>query len=114
MSVITKMRKQNAVWWQRSATPDRFGKFSFAAPVEVDCRWDDTIEEFVDAKGETRAGRATVYVDRIMAPGDRLQRGAIDSDTPDDPLTVTTAYEIRRFDQNPNFKATETLLTAFL
>lgn len=114
MSVITKMRKQTAVWWQRQETPNEFGQFAFEAPVEVRCRWDDTSQEFLDSQGEKQLSRAVAYVDRTMRPGDRLMRGTLDSDLTEDPLPVEGAFEIRRFDQNPNFKATETLLTAFM
>lgn len=114
MSVIKKMRKQRAVWWQRKPKPDRFGKFSFEEPVEISCRWDDTTEEFIDPQGETQASRSVVYVDRIISVGDRLMRGEMDSNTPDNPLAIQDAFEVKRFDQNPNFRNTETLLTAFL
>jgi hypothetical protein len=114
LSVIKKMRKQKAIYWQRDVAPNRFGQFTFAAPIEIDCRWDDVIEEFLDPRGETQSSRALVYVDRVMLVGDRLKRGEMDSETPDDPLTIQDAFAIRRFDQNPNFRNTENLLTAFL
>ena len=114
MSVIVKMRKQTAVWWERESAPDTYGRFSFNAPVEIACRWDDTLQEFLDAQGEKRLSQAVAYVDRIMKPGDRLMRGSLESDLTDDPIPVEGAFEIKRFDQNPNFKATETLLTAFM
>lgn len=113
MSFMTRVRKQKAVWWARS-TKDRFGKYSFAEPVEVSCRWDDTAQEFLDYQGELQASRALVYPDRVMVPGDRLMLGELESDTPVDPMSIRTAYEIRRFDQNPNFRATETWYTAYL
>ncbi len=112
MSVIKKMRRQKAVWWER-LEPDQYGRFSFAGPVEVDCRWDDSGTEFRTMQGQTEMSNATVYPDRVMKVGDRLRRGPMDSNEPADPLDITT-FEIRRFDQNPNFKATETLYTAYL
>lgn len=113
MSVMTRARRQHAIWWARS-TKDRFGRYSFAAPVEVDCRWDDAAVEFLDPRGEKQTSRALVYPDCVMLPGDRLKRGALESDTPEDPLSIADAFEIRQFDQNPNFKATETWYTAYL
>lgn len=113
MSVIAKMRKQTAVWWERGV-PDRHGRFTFKAPVEIACRWDDTTQEFVAADGEKRVSRAVAYVDRVMKAGDRLKRGDLESDTLQDPLEDPFTFEIKRFDQNPNFKATESLLTAFM
>lgn len=113
MSIIKRMRRQKAVWWQR-LSPDEYGEFSYAVPVEVSCRWDDTAQEFLDPKGETQTSRSVVYVDRLMTVGDRLKRGELESDTADDPSEEAEAFEIRRFDQNPNLRNTETLLTAFL
>lgn len=113
MSIIRKMRKQKAVWWKRLSA-DRFGNFTWADPIEIDCRWDDTTEEFLNPQGVIETSRAVVYVDRLMSVGDRLKRGEMDSETPDNPLSIQDAFAIRRFDQNPNFRATENLLTAFL
>lgn len=114
MSVIKKMRKQKAVWWARSSGPDSYGQFTFADPVEIDCRWDDNIQEFIDPKGQVTASQAVVYPDRILSVGDRLRRGPLGGGLPGNPLTLTDAFSIKRFDQTPNFKATETLYTAYL
>lgn len=114
MSIIKKMRKQDAVWWKRQPSPDRFGEFTFDPPVAIRCRWDDSVVEFLDAQGERQISRSVVYVDRIMSPGDMLREGEMLSDEPEDPLSITTAHEIKRFDKTPNLKATETLLTAYI
>lgn len=116
MSVIKKMRKQTAVWWQRSAETNRFGEYTFAEPVEIECRWDDVAQEFLNAQNETQASRAIVYVDEAVgvAVGDRLKRGEMDSETPDDPMTIQDAHAVSRVDQNPNFRNTETLVSCFL
>lgn len=113
MSIIKRMRRQTAILWTRGA-PDRFGRYTFAEPIEIKCRWDDTTEEFVNPKGQKQIGRSVVYVDRVIAPGDRLKRGDLDSSAVDDPLDDTLAYEVQRVDQNPNLKATEFLITAYL
>ncbi len=112
MSIIVKMRKQKAVYWKR-LTPDQYGKFSFADPVEIVCRWEDRIHEFLDHQGEKQVSKSIVYVDRVVSLGDRLMRGEMDSNTPNDPL-ATDSFEVRRFDQDPNIKATEFLLIAYL
>lgn len=113
MSVIKKMRRQRAVYWRR-LTADRFGKFSYAPPVEIKCRWDDGGEENRDATMQLFNPVATVYVDREMLIGDMLKKGEMESDTPDDPRQTTGAHEIKKFMQTPNFRATETLFTAIL
>ena len=113
MSVIKRMRKQKAVWWARGAV-DIYGAFEFALPVEVACRWDGAGSEFRNAKGQTEMSDAVVYPDRVMGLGDKLQQGEIDSETPESPLGLTDAFEIKKFDVTPNFKATENLYTAYL
>lgn len=64
--------------------------------------------------GQMSMSEATVYPDRILALGDKLSKGEMDSNTLDDPTTLLVAFEIRRFDQTPNLRATETLYTAHL
>jgi|SRR6185503_9148913 len=113
MSIIVKMRKQKAVWWRRTVV-DAYGSYSFAGPIEIAVRWDDAAVEFLDPLGEKQTSRSVVYTDRVMTPGDRLMLGELDSETPDNPLSITTTFEIRRFDRTPNLRATETLFTAYL
>lgn len=113
MSIIRRMRKQTAVYWQRQ-TADAYGRFSFAAPVEISCRWDDYNGEVVNAQGQVFESIATVYVDRDMNIGDRLMLGDLESDTPSDPMLATTSFEIRRMEKIGNFRVTEFLRIAYL
>ena len=113
MSIIRKMRKQKATWWKRT-TVDRFGKFSYDPPVEIDCRWDDGGEEFRDAQEQIRVPVATIYVDRELTIGDKLRKGDMESDEPLDPSNVVGAHEVQKFMNNPNLRATEFLLTVIL
>lgn len=113
MSIIDRMRKQNAVHWRRM-TPDKYGKFSFAVPVEIECRWDDCAEEFRDTLGNLLVSSAVVYPDRDMVVGDMLRFGEMGSDTPDDPTELTDAFEVKRFEKIPNLRATKFLRIARL
>lgn len=113
MSVISRMRNQKAVYWERQ-DPDQYGNFAYASPVQVDCRWDDKSEEFRDKNGETRLSNSIVYPDRKMATGDMLSLGELDSNTPSDPTQDDNAHEIQRFERISNFKATEFLNIAYL
>ena len=115
MSIIKRMRKQNAVLWTRSSASDKHGRFSYDAPIEIKCRWEDVAEEFRDTKGQTVMSKSVVFVDRIVTVGDMLQRGALDGSTPADPRSnPLTAFEIQRFDQLPDLRNKNTLLTTFL
>ena len=113
MSIISRMRRQKAVWWQR-LTPDQYGKFSYASPVEIDCRWDGCGKEFRNEMAEVQMSAATVYPDRVMAQGDMLQEGELEFETPIDPTGVITAHAIIKFETTPNLRNAETLYTALL
>jgi len=114
MSIIRRMRKQKAVWWERSATSDRFGKFTFSEPAEIDCRWDDSISEYRTEDGQMHISQATVYPDRVLSVGDKLRKGEMETDEPLDPTTLDSSFEVQRFQQIPNLKNTETLFMAHL
>lgn len=113
MSIIRRMRKQKAIWWDR-LDPDKYGKFAYDAPLEIDCRWDDSSHEYRNEIGEKAFSQSTVYPDRVMKTGDKLKRGDIESDTPTDPTSVEGVYEIQRFEQIPNLRNTEILFIAHL
>lgn len=113
MSIIKRMRKQKAVWWER-LDPDRYGSYSFAEPVEISCRWDDSGSEYRTVKGQVEISQATVYPDRVLRQGDKLRKGPIETDEPLDPKTVANSFEVQRFEETPNLKNTETLYTAHL
>lgn len=114
MSVIKKMRRQTAVLWSRNTSPDASGRFSYAFPVQVACRWDDQLGSFKNRDGEDVASNAQVYPDREVKVGDKFKKGSLDSETPDDPTDDRDAYEVQAVENIPNFKATETLHVAHL
>lgn len=75
-------------------------------PIEIDCRWDDTQETFVDSGGREAVSRASVAVDQQLVMGGFLFRGTLLDldgvlDVPND------AFEIRRVIEIPNLKNTE-------
>lgn len=116
MSLISKMRKQIAVYWAIADEPfDSHGRPVFADPVEISCRWEDKTEKFVDQNGEEVLSQAKVFVDRDVCIGGVLMLGSIGSGLNlTDPKKNVGAYEIRRFEKLPNLKVTEYLRTVYL
>ena len=115
MSIITKMRKQKCVYWG-SPVSDGFGGHTFATAVEIDCRWEDKQELFVDAEGNEVLSQAVVYVDRDTDLNGYLWLG-VESDLDSnhtDPQVIDGAKPIRKRDKLPNLRATEYLRTAWL
>ncbi len=121
MSIITRMLKQTAVYWALASgddvSYDDYGQpiVTIADPVEIDCRWEDVNEEFIAADGTKQVSRAVVYVSEDVAVGGILMLGTEDDIT--DSVNIKEnvgAYEVRKFDKLPNFRATEHLRTAYL
>ena len=114
MGIITKMRKQTAIYWASNGI-DEYGQPEYALPVDIDCRWEDAHEEFIDGEGTRQVSQAIVYVDRDMEVGSVLKLGVIDSGTDEsNPKNNDDAFEVRRFEKLPNLKNTEYLRTAIL
>ena len=115
MNLITRMRKQTAVWWG-NPVPDGTGSWTFDAAVEISCRWQDEQKMFTDKEGKLSISQAKVYVDRDMAPGGFLWLGSLNMLPSDhtNPRAIGGAQEIRAWSKLPNLKVTEFLRTATL
>jgi len=114
MSIITRMRKQTAVYWAYTST-DEYGVKQVGSPVLIKCRWEDKSEEFLDSHGERQMSNAVVYVDRDTPIGGILMLGVLADITDSTNIKENDgAWEIRKFDKLPTFKATEFLRTACL
>ena len=121
MSIIARMRKQICVYWALASSDsagedfDDAGQPQYADPEELSCRWDYVVEEYVDAKGTRRTSRSKVYVGEDLDVGGALMLGEkTDVVEEENVLENDGAYEIKRFDKTPNFKATEFLKVAYL
>ena len=122
MSIITRMRKQTCVYWPLASEEsagidyDDYGQPIVADPVEIECRWEDVNEEFTAADGTRQLSKSKVYTDRDVDVGGILMLGTIEENITDSTNIKENegAWEIKRFDKLPTFKATEFLRTAWL
>lgn len=119
MSLIKKMRKEYALYWQVKNN-DSFGKPFYLDPVIIQCRWEDVSVQFVNKNGEVSYSKSTIYVDRDMKTSDYLlylgktAPSTIEDKYKKSPLEIEGANEINGFNKLPTLKAKEWLLTAFL
>lgn len=114
MSIISRMRKQDAVWFAQSV-PDDFGQQAYEAAVEIKCRWEDKAVKFLLENGTEAVSAAVVYVDRVMKIGDILIEGLIvDLEDKKEPKRNKRVFEIKGFEKLPNLRNTEVLYTAMM
>ena len=127
MSLITRMRKQNAIYWP-PGSPDDFGRVvpgTLVALTLVDgvnsrVRWEDRVEEYLGAEGTVQHSNAVVFVPALPAGGEVALGGWLwlgdvgDLTSTTAPASNDGAFEVRRVDHLPTLKATETLRTVYL
>ena len=115
MAIETEYLNQKGIRWT-GATQDGYGGQTFDDPVEIDVRWEDRRELFVDATGKEVLSRAVVYVGVDLDDGDYLMLGELtDLDSGSvEPRELTTAYEVRAFSKIPDLAGTRFVRKAFL
>jgi hypothetical protein len=126
--IYSRMRKQNAIYWPPASLND------FAEPVYGDLvelvlteggvnyrvRWEDVIENYIDAQGTVQQSTTTVYVPPLPSGGEVELDGylwlgdlaGLTSTT--DPTLNPGAEKIKQFKQIPNMKATQILRAVYL
>lgn len=114
MSIIKKVRKQDAVYWPPLGV-DRNGKPTYGTPIQIKCRWDDRNELMTGPDGEQFVTKSQVMVDRVLKIKGRLMLGELPDPVPVDynPLQDGSG-EIRILQNIPNMRATEHLRIAIL
>lgn len=75
-----------------------YGGVEFDAPRLIMTKWEDTLEEFTDFKGETNQSRSIVYVLEVLEEGGYLARGDFVAAGDLDPTDNTSAWFIKRVD----------------
>jgi len=113
---FTHSLKQTAVYWGTPVS-DGVGGRTFADPVELDVRWEERHELFIDPQGQEKQSSAVVFIGQDVVVGGYLFLGDLDdlsSAEEGDALNVSGAYEIRQFGKIPDSKGTSFLRRAWL
>lgn len=116
MSWVLRQLNQTVVYWGNPAN-DGYGGRTFDDPVELDCRWSDKQDLFIDIDGQEKRSEAVVWVESDVVVGGYLYLGDLDdlsSAEEADPFEVTNAFEIRRFEKVPSVKADQFVRKAWL
>jgi len=121
---ITSKCNQTAVYWG-SPTDSGYGREkTYADPVEIDCRWEDSSQLISDDKGNEITSRAVVFVTQDVDEQGMLYLGTLDTlydglessaGALDDPQAIAGVYTIRRFEKVPSINdPTQFLRKAYL
>ena len=109
-----KFRRKKTVYWALIGN-NTDGSPRFAAPVEINVRWNNKQEEFLDKEGRTQVAKAAVHMDREPSIGGYLRFGLLaDLTSQTRPQANRGAEEIRGLRSVDNFKGTETFHRAFV
>lgn len=112
---------QTAVYWA-SPVPDGYGGFTWDDPIEIDCRWVNSTKVILTRAvrgggGEEIICQAEVQVNQDLDEQGMLYLGSLDdldSGEEADPVTISTAYTIKRFDKVPTIKGNRFFRKAYL
>lgn len=105
--MLANQLKQTAVYWGNPQS-DGYGGRTFDDAVEISVRWSDRQEMFIDTQAREQVSRAVVHVATDLAVGGYLYLGELadlSSAEEGDPLSVSTAYEIRSLSKTPDIGA---------
>ena len=114
IGVAKRAMKQKAIWWWAYSGLGEFGKSIYNPPVEIDCRWEDVVEEFINPNGDREASRSKLIVDRDMKVKDKLKLGKLDSTIMDDPNDNEDVWEALQFMKTPDFRGRKYLREVYL
>mgnify|MGYP000421490687 CR=1 FL=1 len=114
IAVAIRAMKQKAVYWS-PASLDSFGKPTWNTPTEIDCRWTDAVEEFINPEGERVLSRAKLIVDRDLEIKGVLWLGKlVDLVDASNPKNNDNAWEILQTKKTANMRGTKYLRQVYL
>lgn len=111
---LTRNLNQTAVYWGNPVEVGD-GSLIFDDGVEVDCRWEERQELYMDNEGNERKSQAIVHVKQDMKVGEYLYLGVdddLDSDISNP--TAVDSFEIKSFEKIPNIKGDKFIRRVFL
>ncbi len=110
MSFLHTFLNQIATYWAPGA-PDGFGAFTYASPVELNCRWEDRVEVMTDEDGTQFVSKSRIFLEDDVVKEGYLLLG---ESTAIDPQKVDNAYKVRVFAKTPDLLAENFERKAFL
>lgn len=102
---------QVATYWAASNDTDRYGNKIFSAPIQVPCRWEDSIQTVMNKKGEEFTSKSRVFFESDKSLDGYLLLG---TSAEANPTGLDNAYEIQAKTTTPNLRGLQSLTTVYL
>src|SRR6056297_2281055 len=105
MDFLAESFNQKAVYWG-SPTTDGFGKLSFADPIEIDVRWEDRNELYVNATGKESVSKSIIYSNSQDFENDGYlylgELSDLSTAQKSNPQSISTAWSIKAHYKKPD------------
>jgi hypothetical protein len=103
---------QKITYWAPN-TSNQFGGLSYGAPIILDGRWEDSMENVITPAGQEIVSRAKIYTDTPVRDTGYIYPG-IPADLGVNPEAIDGAYEIRTVASIPDLRNLKRLWTAYI
>ena len=115
MSLIKRVRKQWAVYWEPNGGVYQYGVQLYHPSEEIKVRWEDELVNVVDLGGREVVYQSMIYVGQDVKVDGVLFKGQLaDLDDPSASPPTGDAKKIRRFEKMPDLRNKEQLRIAYL
>src|SRR5690349_19064390 len=98
MDFLTFGLSQTLTWWRVTGV-DGYNKPTFAAPVQLSCRWEDRVEKIQNDQGQDYVARSRIFLGSDVSTGDYLFLGTSGAS---DPRAVALARRVAAFRKTPS------------
>jgi len=107
---LSSKLNQTVTYWSQTGE-DLFGKGTFASPIQLQARWEDVAEMFIDKTGQESVSKAKVFLAQDISLEGYLVQG---TSAGTDPTVVAGAQEVRQIKRTPDLRNLQTLYVAML
>jgi hypothetical protein len=111
MDIASKLNQVLTYW--APSTPNGFGGWNYALPVEKACRWDERLRVTVDAQGREVVSTASAYVLEELSLEGYIRLGSLSSNMPN-PTEDKDARRILSRAKTPSIDASEHVYQVFV
>jgi hypothetical protein len=104
MRIIREVQKDTMVYWAYTGA-DRYGQPTYAAPVQMTCRWDEAIKQVFAEDGSPVFSKIELITQSRLQPKGMVRKGTVASLTsPTVPKSNTGVHEVIMVEETPMLK----------